>query len=60
MLPIGTTMYCPRCERSIKRTDLEQLNKELKERFQRNSLERGECPVCGAPLIDLEKRKVGP
>lgn len=51
-------MYCPRCERSIKKDDLERLNEELKSKFQRDSLERGECPVCGTRLIDLNKRKV--
>jgi hypothetical protein len=51
-------MYCPRCERSIKNDDLKRLNEELKSKFQRDSLERGECPVCGTPLIDPNKKKV--
>ncbi len=50
-------MYCPRCDRTIKTNDLEKLNKELKEKFGRDSLEKGDCPVCGTQLIDLSKRR---
>lgn len=50
-------MYCPRCDRSIKTDDLDKLNKELKEKFGQDSLERGDCPVCGTHLIDLSKRR---
>lgn len=51
-------MYCPRCERTIKRKDLDELNKELKDKFEQDSLEHGKCPVCDTPLIDLSKKKV--
>ena len=50
-------MYCPRCDRPIKANDLERLNKELKEKFGRDSLEKGNCPVCSTQLIDLSKRR---
>ncbi len=51
-------MYCPRCERSIKDKNLDELNKELKAKFDQDSLEHGDCPVCGTPLISLNKKKV--
>jgi hypothetical protein len=50
-------MYCPSCDRTIKTNDLETLNKELKEKFGQDSLEKGNCPVCGTQLIDLSKRR---
>ncbi|WP_019176375.1 hypothetical protein [Methanomassiliicoccus luminyensis] len=48
-------MYCPRCDRTIKKDDLDQLNQELKKKFDVDSLERGNCPVCGTALIDRSK-----
>ena len=51
-------MYCPRCDRTIKTTDLEKLNQELKSKFGQDALEKGDCPVCGTQLIDLSKKKV--
>jgi ssDNA-binding Zn-finger/Zn-ribbon topoisomerase 1 len=48
-------MYCPKCDRTIKKERLAQINQELKERYKKDSLERGLCPVCGTDLIDLEK-----
>jgi len=48
-------MYCPKCDRTIKKERLAQINQELKERYKKDSLERGLCPVCGTGLIDLEK-----
>lgn len=50
-IPIG--MYCPKCEKRVKKERLEELEKELKERFDDNSLGRGLCPVCGTTLIHL-------
>ena len=48
-------MYCPRCDRTIKKDNLEQLNQELKNKFEVDSLEKGKCPVCGTALVDLSK-----
>lgn len=45
-------MYCPRCDRTIKKDHLEQVNQELKRKFDVDSLEKGNCPVCGTALID--------
>ncbi len=50
-------MYCPRCERTISKERIEAINAELKRRFDKDSLEHGNCPVCGTPLIDLSKRR---
>ena len=52
------TMYCPRCERTIKKERLEKLNEELKSRFEKDSLKHGACPVCGTKLIDVTNKKV--
>jgi len=50
-------MYCPRCDRTIKKERLEAINHELKKKFKVDSLERGTCPVCGSPLVDLAGTK---
>jgi len=50
-------MYCPKCKKSLKKERLENLEKELKERFDNDSLERGLCPVCGTPLIDISQER---
>lgn len=51
-------MYCPRCDRTIKKDDLGRLNQELKKRYDVDSLEKGNCPVCGTALIDLSEMPV--
>lgn len=48
-------MYCPKCEKIIKRERLEELERELMERFDNRSISLGLCPVCGTPLIELQK-----
>jgi ssDNA-binding Zn-finger/Zn-ribbon topoisomerase 1 len=48
-------MYCPRCDRTIKEERLEELDNELKKKFNKDSIERGKCPVCDAPLLRLKK-----
>ncbi len=50
-------MYCPRCDRTIKKERLEAINRELKGKFQVDALEKGTCPVCGSPLVDLTQTK---
>ncbi|NLK25012.1 MAG: hypothetical protein GX307_00325 [Euryarchaeota archaeon] len=49
-------MYCPRCDRTLKRENIERVNEELKSKFDRDSLEHGRCPVCSTQLIDLAKK----
>lgn len=50
-------MYCPKCERTIKKERLEELERELRERFGNQSLSRGLCPVCGTALIKLKEEE---
>ena len=40
----GPSMYCPRCDRTIKGKNLDEVNKELKEKFDQDSLERWRLP----------------
>ncbi|AGY50163.1 hypothetical protein [Candidatus Methanomassiliicoccus intestinalis] len=49
-------MYCPQCNRNLDNDQLESKNKELKEKFGLDSLEKGVCPVCGTKLIDIRKK----
>jgi len=50
-------MYCPRCDRTLRKERLERTNEELKSMFNKDALEHGACPVCGTALIDLDKRR---
>jgi uncharacterized protein with PIN domain len=48
-------MYCPKCEKTIRKERLVEVNRQLKGRFKSDSLDKGRCPVCETELIDLEK-----
>ncbi|MFP4169666.1 MAG: hypothetical protein ACLFUV_01390 [Methanomassiliicoccales archaeon] len=48
-------MYCPKCEKTIRRERLEDLSEDLKRRFNIDALDQGVCPVCGTRLIDTGK-----
>jgi ssDNA-binding Zn-finger/Zn-ribbon topoisomerase 1 len=52
-------MYCPKCEKTIKKERLAEVNRQLKARFKKDSLEQGQCPVCGTQLLDTEKLRKG-
>jgi len=54
-----TRMYCPKCEKTVKKERLEDVKKELKKRFDSNSLQRNICPVCGTQLVELSKKREG-
>jgi ssDNA-binding Zn-finger/Zn-ribbon topoisomerase 1 len=54
---LSTDMYCPKCDKSIKRERIAEVNLTLKEKFKTNNLERGLCPVCGTRLFDLSKKE---
>ncbi len=53
----SSTVYCPKCEKNIKKERLADVNRQLKEKFGKDSLEKGQCPVCGTALLDLDKKK---
>lgn len=50
-------MYCAKCGKSIKKEKLEAIRKELIEKYQRDPLGKGVCPVCGTPLVDVEEAR---
>jgi len=50
-------MYCPKCEKTIQKERLEELERELQERFGNRSLSLGLCPVCGTRLIELPQEE---
>ena len=50
-------MYCPRCERTIKKERLEELDQELKRRFDKDSIAQGKCPVCDTPLVQSKREE---
>ncbi len=54
-----TRMYCPKCERTIKKERIEEIREELKRRYRSDSLEKGLCPVCGTPLIEVSMKREG-
>ena len=50
-------MYCPRCDRTINKERLKDLDQELKRKFNKDSLEHGKCPVCDTLLIKTEQEE---
>jgi ssDNA-binding Zn-finger/Zn-ribbon topoisomerase 1 len=50
-------MYCPKCDKTIEKERLEEVNRQLKGRFKNDSLEKGKCPVCSTELIDLDNAR---
>jgi len=51
--------YCPKCDRSVSRERLVEIDAELRERFGRCCLPSLICPVCETEFIDLEKVESG-
>ena len=56
--PYDTNMplHCPRCNKSIDKAKIEEIDARLMNTFQNDSLRRGKCPVCGTPLIDTDPK----
>jgi len=58
MIRMSESMYyCPRCEKSIKKEKIDEIDKKLKEMFNLDSLSRRICPVCGCPLIEITSKR---
>jgi len=51
--------YCPKCDRTIPKDRLGEIDSELRKRFGNTSLSSLSCPVCGTQLIDLDSVKPG-
>ena len=47
-------IYCPKCDRSIPKEEIEERSKILSEIFDIKSLEEKKCPVCGTRMIDMD------
>jgi hypothetical protein len=45
--------YCPKCDRTVSRERLEQIDADLVERFGKSCLSTMKCPVCDTDFIDL-------
>jgi len=52
-------LHCPRCKKNIDKAKVEQIDSQLMNDYNNDSLRRGVCPVCQTPLIDTD-RKVKP
>jgi ssDNA-binding Zn-finger/Zn-ribbon topoisomerase 1 len=48
-------VYCPRCDKSIPKDQLEERSAQLIALSGSDSLKRGICPVCGTRMIDTDK-----
>jgi ssDNA-binding Zn-finger/Zn-ribbon topoisomerase 1 len=53
---IAGPMYCPKCNKTIKDERLEEVNKQLVDQFNKDSLSKGMCPVCGTRLLKTDKK----
>ena len=51
--------YCPKCDRSVPKERLEEIDLELVEKFGKSCLRTMRCPVCETEFIDLEKVRPG-
>lgn len=47
--------YCPKCDRTIPKERVEQVDRELRERFGVAKLSNLRCPVCDCEYIDLDR-----
>lgn len=51
--------YCPKCDRTVSRERLEQIDADLVERFGKSCLSTMKCPVCDTEFIDLSRVERG-
>jgi len=48
-------VYCPKCNKSIPKDELEERARQLINMVGNDSLLKGRCPVCGTGMIDMDK-----
>ncbi|UCE45301.1 MAG: hypothetical protein JSU93_08050 [Methanobacteriota archaeon] len=46
--------YCPKCDRTVPKERLEQIDAELRARFNKECLSSLKCPVCETEFLDLD------
>ena len=51
--------YCPKCDRTIPKERMGEVDAELRERFGKECLTSRKCPVCDTEFIDLDKVEEG-
>jgi len=51
--------YCPKCDRTLPKEKVEEVDKQLRSMFGNASLSSLRCPVCGSDYVDLDKVKRG-
>ncbi|MDH4123748.1 MAG: hypothetical protein OEV21_06680 [Thermoplasmata archaeon] len=50
-------LYCPKCDKSVPKEELEQRAEQVRRMFGSESLKSGICPVCGTAMIDVDQVK---
>ncbi|HIH01477.1 TPA: hypothetical protein HA259_05310, partial [Thermoplasmata archaeon] len=51
--------YCPKCDRTVPKERLAEIDADLKERFGKGCMESMKCPVCDTEFIDMDSVKSG-
>ena len=46
-------MYCPRCDKSIPKDKIEEIRRRLATEFDKDDLDKGQCPVCSTAMVPL-------
>lgn len=47
--------YCPKCDKTVSRERLEQVEADLVEKFGKSCLSTMRCPVCDTEFVDLDR-----
>ncbi len=48
-------IYCPKCDKSVPKEEIEERSQQLMALAGFDSLKQGVCPVCGTRMIDMDK-----
>lgn len=51
--------YCPKCDRTVPKGRLVEIDAELRSRFDKGCLGSLKCPVCETEFIDLDHVRPG-